>query len=82
MCNDLKYGYTTVPLEENEGLADDKNNLINLKLHVTGKSIDIEKLNRLKQKQSGQDFGFLFLFLSNAQSESIVKLQTADSYLQ
>lgn len=33
----MMYGYTMVPLDENEDISDDKNHLMNLKMYVTGK---------------------------------------------
>ncbi|XP_065200930.1 glycosyltransferase 25 family member [Planococcus citri] len=35
ICNDLNYGYTTVPLEENQSFANERDNLLNLKLFIS-----------------------------------------------
>ena len=36
ICNDEKYGYITALLEENATITDDRNNLLNLKLSISG----------------------------------------------
>lgn len=39
VCNDLNYGYSMVPLEENQGFFHEQDNLLNLKLFISGRLI-------------------------------------------
>ena len=49
VCNDQNYGHIMIPLDENENLLDDYQQLIDLKMAISGKNPSLVQIHSIFQ---------------------------------